>query len=131
MWFTFFGLFAIAFFVADPEHMPLLYNPMFRWFYLLAYAFFGLLIWRTLLQLYRVEYDEQGIYVTNYFKTVRYDWDSLERVKSINLGIIRVNTIYLKDRGRFGRKIKYLVARTRFNTLMSDLPTLGDIHSRQ
>lgn len=128
MWLSFFGLFAIAFFVADPEHMPLLYNPSFRWFYLLAYTSFALLIWRTLMQLYRVEYDTGGIYVTNYFRTVRYDWDSVDRIKTIHLGLFKINSIHLKDKGRFGRKIKYLVARTRFNTLMSDLPAVAARH---
>lgn len=80
------------------------------------------------MQLYRVEYDTGGIYVTNYFKTVRYDWDSIDRIKTIHLGLFKINSIHLKDKGRFGRKIKYLVARTRFNTLMNDLPAVAARH---
>lgn len=128
LWLTFFGLFAMAFFIVEPEHMPLLYNPIFRWVYLLVYVLFFLFLWRTLMQLYRVEYDSEAIFVTNYFKTVRYPWSSVDRVKTYRIGLFRINSIHLHEKGRFGRKIRYLVARTRYDTLLQDLPALADRH---
>lgn len=129
IWTTFFGLFAIAFFVADPEQLPLLYNPVIKWSFLAAYLLFLVFLRFTIMRLLRVEYDDEYVYATNYFKTVRYPWSSVETIKSYNLGFTQLISVHLKEKGKFGRKIRYLAAKSRLKSLMETSSVINKQHN--
>lgn len=131
IWTTFFGLFVIAFFTVDPEQAPILHNPVFKWGFLAGYLTFVGFLLLTFMRLLRVEYDAEAIYVTNYFKTVRYTWDSIDHIKSYNLGIVKLISIRLRDKGQFGKKIRYIAARTRLQDILAETPSIAAFHKQK
>lgn len=69
------------------------------------------LIYRTIWRIKRVETDGQFVYVSNYWITVRYPFDSVSHVflgKKIGRRIARM---HLKAPGRFGDTIRFLPSR--------------------
>lgn len=119
---VFLGSFAIAFFLADPGDLPILYVPYFKWGFLITYFVLLAILLFTTMRLYRVEVDEANFYVTNYFKTARYPIESIESIKKRNLLLGHVHSIRLHERGIFGRKIRFLVARPRLQDYIEEHP---------
>ncbi len=63
-------------------------------------------IWRiTLNKLMRVELDNDFVYASNYFETLRYTYESVERIEEWGFLLFSFITIHLKAEGRFGKKI--------------------------
>jgi hypothetical protein len=70
-----------------------------------AWIFF---VYRTLWRLKRVDADATHFYATNYWTTVRYPWQDLERIEEkVRLGR-RVVNFHLHSAGRFGQIISFL-----------------------
>ena len=70
----------------------------------------GWLYWinRTIWRLKRVDADDTHLYVTNYWTTVRYPWQDIERFEEKKrLGRVVVN-FHLLAPGRFGQIISFL-----------------------
>ena len=76
----------------------------------------------TLMRLKRVEMDEDHMYVTNYFKTVRYTYESIEKVVPIDLGIFPLMKVVLKQKGRFGRKVFFIPSKARLLSAIQHYP---------
>lgn len=60
------------------------------------------------LRLKRLEANDQEVYVSNYFTNILMPVENLERVEIIDLYIMRIVRIYLKQKGRFGKKLLVL-----------------------
>lgn len=63
---------------------------------------------RTLWRLKRVDADATHFYVTNYWTTVRYPWQDLERVEEKKRLGRRIVQFHLRASGRFGNVISFL-----------------------
>lgn len=70
-----------------------------------AWLFFVL---RTIWRLKRVDADDSHIYVTNYWVTVRYPWQDIERFEEKKRLGRRVVNFKLRAAGRFGDVISFL-----------------------
>ena len=71
-WIAFFTPMTIAFLIAERANLPFGGGTVVRIGFLVGFLLFLLLIYYLLLPLKRVELAQDGIYVSNYFKTYRY-----------------------------------------------------------
>ena len=72
------------------------------------WAVWMLFIRRTIWRLKRVDADDMHIYVTNYWTTVRYPWQDIERYEEKKRMGKRVVNFKLKASGSFGDVISFL-----------------------
>lgn len=110
-WSVFFGAFLAAIFVYGEEMSSTFGSTKFR---IGAVAFYlsGLvLFYFTLFPLKRVEGDGDFLYVTNYFKTLRYPWQDVECIRESAFLFYKVGTIVLKEKGRFGQKLPFITSK--------------------
>ena len=66
------------------------------------------LISRTIWRLKRVDADDTHIYVTNYWTTVRYPWQDIERYEEKKRLGRRIVNFKLRASGRFGDVVSFL-----------------------
>ncbi len=65
-------------------------------------------VWYTTLnRLMRVELDDEFVYASNYFQTLRYTYDSVENIEEWGILLFSFTTINLKAEGLFGKKIRF------------------------
>jgi hypothetical protein len=125
-WITFFSSFLLSSFLANPVEVPQLAKHSFR-LAVLAFILGGIgFFYFTFFRLKRVDADEQFIYVTNYFKTYRYTFDSIERIQIYDHILFKGIHIILRDKGKFGRRLIFLPKMLHFNRFIenSGLETL-------
>jgi hypothetical protein len=108
-WIVFFGIFTVAVWRLDvPYFGPVKAQTMkigLTVFFLVGSG----LLYLTLLQLKRVELDELHVYASNYFKTYRYTFDSVEKITERDMGLFHLVRIHLKAPGHFGKKLTFLL----------------------
>jgi len=88
----------------------LMANP-FIWIGLLlilgtGFAFIKFILWR----LYRIDMDERYLYVSNYFKTYKYELTDIESILDSKILPGRIFCIRLKSKGSFGKNIYFLAS---------------------
>ena len=85
-----------------------------------------LLLRFTLMRLMRVEVDATHIYVSDYFKTARYTFESVERIDDQVILLFRVPVIRLKEAGIFKKNI-YFWAGSTFQEVLEEFPEFAAI----
>lgn len=105
---TFFGMLVMASYLSDEGDLPLLTAPISKLILTSCYVLFVGLMWFTIVDLKRVEADDNYYYVTNYFKTYRYHKEDVIEIKSLDFGIFKWNTLVMKETTRFGRRISFI-----------------------
>lgn len=122
IWMVFFGLFTFAVWISEVPNfgpVPALWMKLgLAVFLLLGFLFF----WFTFLQLKRVELDEQYLYVSNYYKTARYTFDSIEKFTERDLGLFHIVSIHLKSPGHFGKKLTFLLDEAMLKDFLAKYP---------
>ncbi len=113
-WLVFFGSFTLAAVLSGNGKSPLFGNGIFKFGILGFFGLGALVLYFTLMQLKRVEFDREYLYITNYFKTVRYLLKDIDHISETNLVLVHLGHIYLKAPGIFGRKITFLQSRQKF-----------------
>lgn len=71
-----------------------------------GFAFIKLVLWR----LYRVDMDDRFLYLSNYFKTYKYELTDIESITDSKVLPGRVFCIHLKSKGSFGKNIYFLAS---------------------
>ena len=74
----------------------------------------------TLWKLKRVEFGKEGFYVSNYFKTYRYTYDSISTIKEADWLIFIVVSLSLFKKGKMGSKISFIASRKRYNSFLAE-----------
>ncbi|HJW31690.1 MAG TPA: hypothetical protein VJ508_20860 [Saprospiraceae bacterium] len=98
----------------------LLANP-FIWIGLLSILFTGFVIIRfLLLRLYRIDFDDQFLYVSNYFKTFKYPIEDIESIRDSRILPGRIFRIRLKSRGSFGQTIYFLASQVLWQDYLNE-----------
>ncbi|MEO0727766.1 MAG: hypothetical protein AAFZ63_24695 [Bacteroidota bacterium] len=126
-WLVFFGAFLAAILIYGDEIADGFSSLSFR---LGAVAFYlsGLvLFYFTLFPLKRIEADAEFVYVSNYFKTYRYGWDSVEAVKESSFLFFKLGTVALKEKGLLGQNLRFIASNRNYRQFWkehSDLETL-------
>ncbi|MBK7409450.1 MAG: hypothetical protein IPL49_01685 [Saprospirales bacterium] len=124
-WLVFFGLLTFSAWIVSPEKGGVLSN----WDIRLGITVFFLtgagLLYFTLLKLKRVEMDHEFIFATNYFKSVRYPWSSVEKLVQQQFLSFPIVYIHLKTPGSFGRRIVFLGSRSRWRIFLEEYPEIA------
>ena len=80
----------------------------------------------TLMRLKRVEVGQEGVYVTNYFKNVRYPFTEVDGITVTSLLLFSVATLHLKGKGSFGQHITFIPSPSRFYSYFEENPDLKE-----
>ena len=123
-WVSFFGFFGLVIFLIDPTDEPFLTSSMFRMIYVGCYIVFLTLIYLTIFQLKRVETSDGYIFVTNYFKTVRFSIDNIKKISIMNLGITKIARLHLHNKGVFGSRIPFIAKKSSLDSFRSSYPDI-------
>ncbi len=124
VWLVFFGVLTIAFFTQDVDAVGGI--PADRFKYILLGFFLGglFLLLLTLIRLKRVDMNTEHMAVTNYFKSYQYPYSSIEKIEESDYLLFRIIHIYLRKKGKFGKKIKFMASRKRFHEFMALHPEI-------
>ncbi len=120
-WIVFFGLFTLALLFSDQSELPFPAIPYMRWIILAFFLVFFMLIYITLMRLKRVELSATHAYISNYFKTYSYEFKDIEKVKSVNFGLFEILILHLKYKGKFGKKIPFLLKRVQLEHYLKEV----------
>ena len=123
-WLSFFGLFGLVIFLVDTTDKPLLSSFEFRVGYVAFFLVFMTLIYFTIFQLKRVEQENGFMFITDYFRTVKFPFDNIKRISTMNLGIFTMVWLHLNAKGIFGKRIPFLAKRTNFKDFQAKNPSL-------
>lgn len=125
-WLVFFGAFLLAVFIQGAAVTSLFADTGFRVGAVLFYLSGIVLFYFTLFPLKRVEAATEWLYVTNYFKTYRYSWDSIQSVTDSNLLLFTAANITLKEKGEFGQKLPFIASKKLYRQFWKEHPELQE-----
>ena len=123
-WIAFFGVFFVTTLLTDKDQIGQMSMNGLRWGLLAFIAIFVLVFWKTVLRLKRIDADKEYIYVTNYFKNVRYPHADIEKIELSKGIIFNYGTLVLKGKGVFGSRILFLASRKRVEIFILENPQL-------
>ena len=127
VWVAFFGTFTLAVLLSNVKQFPL-FNFIYFKLGLAAFFLVGLaILYFTFFQLKRVELDKQHLYASNYFKTYRYSFDSIEKITERDLGIFHLVKIHLKAPGNFGKRIPFILDEAMLNDFFEKNPEVASV----
>lgn len=107
-WFVLFLSIGLGILLTDADEFSFMNPGLFRGIYWLVFIFFGVLIYFTLLRLKRVELDEEYVYITNYFKTIRIPLKEVHSIRSKSLLFRHLVRMELHYKSYFGRYIYFI-----------------------
>lgn len=123
LWISFFGVFTIAFLFSNVKQLDAF---LYYKFGLLAFFLaFTALLYFTVMKLKRVELSQEHIFVSNYLKTYRYSYDSVEKMAERDMGLFTLVKIHLKSPGKFGRKMSFLLDEAMLKDFLEKNPEMG------
>ena len=124
LYITFFGLFSVAVLFSDRSYLPFGGAALTRIVIPVVFLVFLALMYFTVLRLKRVDLGQDGIYVSNYFKTFRYAYKDIQGIAEKDYGLFNVGTITLKEKGKFGKKIYFLISKIHYQNFIEKHPDL-------
>ena len=123
VWVTFFGLFTIAILFAENANLPFGGGNFIRVGFLVGFLLFLLLMYVSVLRLKRVEFGDDGIYISNYFKTYRYKYIDIESIKESDYLILKIAVIKLKEKGQLGLKLPFVISSVHYDDFIKNHPS--------
>lgn len=122
VWLVFFGAFMVAAWVTEEDMMGPFQTYYFKLgatlFVLSGLIFYYFTVWR----LYRVDGNGEALIVSNYFKTIRYEFPKVERIEMHDYGLFTLGNIKLEKSGSFGKKIWFLTSGKRATAFLQLYP---------
>jgi len=123
LWISFFGVFTIAFLFTNIKQLDaFLYYKVGMLIFFLA---FTAIFYFTVMQLKRVELDKGHIYASNYLKTYRYSYDSVEKMTERDMWLFTLVKIHLKSPGKFGKKMSFLLDEAMLKDFLEKNPEMS------
>ena len=86
------------------------------------YAIGFVLLYISFLRLKRVEMTAEHFFVTNYFKTFRYTYQSLKNIKELDFLIMQIVIFEFVEKSAFGKKVFFVRRRKIWNEFVSEHP---------
>lgn len=126
LWLAFFGSFLLTLLFSGRADLGSFSTSYFKMGLLAFIIIFLVIFWKTLFRLKRVDADKEYIYVTNYFKNVRYPHADIERMELSKGYLFQYAALFLKGKGTFGNKITFILSRKRLELFLEDNPHLKD-----
>ncbi|MEL6926440.1 MAG: hypothetical protein AAFO94_20520, partial [Bacteroidota bacterium] len=125
IWITLFSTLTIAAFISKESMLAGMPASTFRiWITVFLLLGIALLYW-AVMSLKRVEMDGQYFYTTNYRQRLRYTYESIERIIERDWLLFKTVHIFLKEPGRFGKKISFVASGKRFNKFLQEHPQVA------
>ena len=125
LWIVFFGLFTIASLLTT-EEISIVTNSTFRIGLLIFFTTGCTILYFTLIQLKRVDMDSEFMYVSNYFKTYRYSYPSIEQIKERDFLLFHTIHVYLKEPGKFGKKFVFVSRSNKLDRFLKHHPLVAN-----
>ena len=125
LWLTFFGTFLISVLFTDKSTLGDLPVGALRIGLTLFIAIFLFVFWKTLFQIKRIDADKDYVYITNYFKNVRYPHADVEKIELSKGIIFTYGKMFLKGKGSFGDSVVFLASRKRLELYLLENPELA------
>lgn len=122
LWISFFGLFSIALFFRSSEELDILSTIEFKIIFAICFLVFLILLYFTVINLKRVELDEEYFYVSNYFKTYRYRYEDIEKIVESDFLLFHMLKIHLRKKGKLGKKLPVLLAKKLYQNFIEKHP---------
>ena len=127
-WTVFFGSFAIAFWFLDENQI--LGGTMFKWGFTLFVAAGIILLFLTLFRLKRVDVECDSLIITNYFKSYRFPFPLIEKMKVLPLFFsYKIVFLYFTKKTAFGNKIFFLTNTTRLREFEEEFGEVIEPHN--
>ncbi len=127
LWLGFFGAFFLAIFFSEKPEIGGLNLNSLKW-ELLAFVLTFVVVFKfTLWKLLRIDADMEYIYVTNYFRTVRYPLQDVEKIEVSRGFIYQYGTLYLKGKGYFGQNLSFIASKPRVEKFIAAEPVIAVI----
>ncbi len=123
-WIVFFGAMTIATWFVDIGQIAGMEAGTFRIVMSLFFILGAATLYLTVMRIKRVEMDDQFIYVTNYFKNIRYPYHQIEKVNEKDYYFFRIVHIILKQSGHFGKTIAFIPGRINFDKFLAEHPNV-------
>ncbi len=121
-WFVFFGIFTLAVFFAGMSYYGYIPAGVMKIILLTFLVPGGALLYWKFMRLKRVEMDENYLYVSNYFKTFRYSFQSVEKLEKVKSFLNNYIRIHLKESGHFGKEILFIPSKKLFAQFLEEHP---------
>jgi len=119
VWLVFFGSFMVAGWLSDQPFVGPFPTGTYRLvttvFVVAGAIFFRFTVWR----LYRVDARSGDLYVSDYFRTLRYPRESVDEVVLFSFGLFHLCRIRLKAKGKLGRTLWFYPSRRRLVDFMA------------
>lgn len=126
LWLAFFGTFLIAIVLTDKDTIGTWSINSLRFGLAAFVGIFVLIFWKTLFRLKRIDADNEFVYVTNFFKAVRYPHADVEKIEVDKGLMFTFGTVVLRGEGRFGKRILFLCSSRRLDIFTDENPELKD-----
>lgn len=130
-WTVFFGSLTVAVFVYGKELAGTAQVGTLKYASLGIFLSGVALFYFTIFQLKRVDIDDQFLYVTNYFKTVRYPFPRIQSIYETRFLFLRLVTVIFKDAGHFGKRIRFLASSSHYDGAWTQHPDLKGSFSNE
>jgi len=111
-WFVFYGAILIALFVSPLSEIAANNKTAVKFGVLIFYLSGSVVLYFTVMNLKRVEYDRDFLYISNYFKTIRIPWHNVERIKEQRFLFIHFCKFRFKEPVSFGKSISFIASRS-------------------
>ena len=85
-----------------------------------AYAFIHFILWK----LYRVDMDHRFVYISNYFRTFKYPYEDILRIRNSKWFPDRVFIIEFKARTTFGKEVAFLASQRLWKDFLLEHPDM-------
>lgn len=126
LWIAFFGTFLIAILLSDKPAVGAWSMTSLRFGLTAFVAIFIFIFWKTVFRLKRIDADHEFVYITNFFKAVRYPHADIEKIELDKGLIFNLGTVVLHGKGRFGQRILFLCSRRRLEIFLEENAPLKD-----
>ena len=126
LWIAFFGTFLIAILLSDKPAVGAWSMTSLRFGLTAFVAIFIFIFWKTVFRLKRIDADHESVYITNFFKAVRYPHADIEKIELDKGFIFTLGTVVLRGQGRFGQRVLFLCSRRRLEIFLEENPQLKD-----
>ena len=107
---VFLGLVAFVTMVSDEFLGPFPSLSFSRFIFLMVFILYFLILYFTILRFKRVELAQNQLIVSNYFKTYAYSYKDIEKLRLINLFVMKIWVIKLRYKGKFGKRIPFILS---------------------
>lgn len=121
-WIVFFGAMTVAVWFVDIGTIAGMEEGTFRIVMSLFFMLGVVALYWAVMGIKRVEMDEYFIYVTNYFKNIRYPFHQIEKIREKDYFFFRTIHISLKEAGQFGKRITFIPGRINFDEFLAEHP---------